>query len=100
MPPNSNIPMHQPDEKTAENTLPPAPAIDSGGDADREHETGEAAGDRERDGWVRHERERRSIRRRWLNGMGASPRQRFAAAAAPMGQHRDCRMPQETEAAG
>lgn len=25
MPPNSNIPMHQPDEKTAENTLPPAP---------------------------------------------------------------------------
>jgi hypothetical protein len=28
MPPNSNIPMHQPDEKTADNTLPPpAPAI-------------------------------------------------------------------------
>jgi pilus assembly protein CpaC len=28
MPPNSNIPMHQPDEKTAENTLPPPePAI-------------------------------------------------------------------------
>ncbi len=26
MPPNSNIPMHQPDEKTAENTLPPPPA--------------------------------------------------------------------------
>ena len=26
MPPNSNTPMHQPDEKTAENTLPPAPA--------------------------------------------------------------------------
>jgi pilus assembly protein CpaC len=25
MPPNSNIPMHQPDEKTAANTLPPAP---------------------------------------------------------------------------
>jgi len=25
MPPNSNIPMHQPDEKTADNTLPPAP---------------------------------------------------------------------------
>ena len=25
MPPNSNIPMHQPDEKTAENTLPPPP---------------------------------------------------------------------------
>ncbi len=25
MPPNSNIPMHQPDEKTAENTLPPTP---------------------------------------------------------------------------
>ena len=25
MPPNSNIPMHQPDEKTAENTLPPSP---------------------------------------------------------------------------
>ena len=28
LPPNSNIPMHQPDEKTADNTLPPpAPAI-------------------------------------------------------------------------
>jgi pilus assembly protein CpaC len=28
MPPNSNIPMHQPDDKTADNTLPPpAPAI-------------------------------------------------------------------------
>jgi len=28
MPPNSNIPMHQPDEKTADNTLPPpAPAV-------------------------------------------------------------------------
>jgi pilus assembly protein CpaC len=28
MPPNSNIPMHQPDEKTADNTLPPpAPAF-------------------------------------------------------------------------
>jgi pilus assembly protein CpaC len=26
MPPNSNVPMHQPDEKTAENTLPPAPS--------------------------------------------------------------------------
>ncbi len=26
IPPNSNIPMHQADEKTAENTLPPAPA--------------------------------------------------------------------------
>jgi pilus assembly protein CpaC len=26
IPPNSNIPMHQPDEKTADNTLPPAPA--------------------------------------------------------------------------
>jgi len=26
MPPNSNIPMHQPDEKTADNTLPLAPA--------------------------------------------------------------------------
>jgi pilus assembly protein CpaC len=26
IPPNSNIPMHQPDEKTAENTLPPSPA--------------------------------------------------------------------------
>ncbi|MGB7264596.1 MAG: type II and III secretion system protein, partial [Terracidiphilus sp.] len=26
LPPNSNIPMHHPDEKTAENTLPPAPA--------------------------------------------------------------------------
>ena len=26
MPPNSNIPMRQPDEKTAENTLPPQPA--------------------------------------------------------------------------
>ncbi len=26
IPPNSNIPMHQPDEKTAENTLPPPPA--------------------------------------------------------------------------
>ena len=26
MPPNSNIPMHQPDAKTPENTLPPAPA--------------------------------------------------------------------------
>ena len=25
IPPNSNIPMHQPDEKTAENTLPPSP---------------------------------------------------------------------------
>ncbi len=25
LPPNSNIPMHQPDEKTAENTMPPAP---------------------------------------------------------------------------
>ena len=25
MPPNSNIPMHQPDAKTAENTLPPPP---------------------------------------------------------------------------
>jgi pilus assembly protein CpaC len=25
LPPNSNIPMHQPDAKTAENTLPPAP---------------------------------------------------------------------------
>ena len=25
MPSNSNIPMHQPDEKTAENTLPPSP---------------------------------------------------------------------------
>jgi pilus assembly protein CpaC len=25
MPPNSNFPMHQPDEKTAENTLPPPP---------------------------------------------------------------------------
>lgn len=25
LPPNSNIPMHQPDEKTAENTLPPPP---------------------------------------------------------------------------
>ena len=25
LPPNSNIPMHQPDEKTAANTLPPAP---------------------------------------------------------------------------
>jgi pilus assembly protein CpaC len=28
MPPNSNIPMHQPDEKTADNTLPPpAPEV-------------------------------------------------------------------------
>ena len=26
IPPNSNIPMHEPDEKTADNTLPPAPA--------------------------------------------------------------------------
>lgn len=26
IPPNSNIPMHQPDEKTADNTLPPPPA--------------------------------------------------------------------------
>lgn len=26
IPPNSNIPMHQPDEKTAANTMPPAPA--------------------------------------------------------------------------
>ncbi|MGA9061912.1 MAG: type II and III secretion system protein, partial [Terracidiphilus sp.] len=26
MPPNSNIPMHHPDAKTPENTLPPAPA--------------------------------------------------------------------------
>ena len=26
LPPNSNIPMHQPDAKTAENTLPPTPA--------------------------------------------------------------------------
>jgi pilus assembly protein CpaC len=26
IPPNSNIPMHQPDEKTAANTLPPPPA--------------------------------------------------------------------------
>jgi pilus assembly protein CpaC len=25
LPPNSNVPMHQPDEKTAENTLPPPP---------------------------------------------------------------------------
>ncbi len=25
IPPNSNIPMHQPDEKTADNTLPPPP---------------------------------------------------------------------------
>ena len=27
MPPNSNIPMHQPDAKTAENTLPPPPPV-------------------------------------------------------------------------
>ena len=54
LPPNSNIPMHQPDAKTADNTPPPTPTSDSGGDADREHETGEAADHREYVGRVRH----------------------------------------------
>jgi pilus assembly protein CpaC len=43
IPPNSNMPMHQPDEKTADNTLPPPASSGSGGDADPEHEAGEAA---------------------------------------------------------
>ena len=49
LPPNSPTPMHTPDAKTAARHARPAAGNDSGGDAGRQHEAGEATGGSDHD---------------------------------------------------